>query len=138
MADSHTKISLAIRKLIVDLKEDGKSLSEIAGTVNRPRSSVQYVLQSFKKTKSLETAPGRGRKPKLTDRHVRILLREIKEHPKQSAPKLADSLLRYDNIKVNPQTIRNALHDKGYRGCVARKKPFISAKNIKKRLEYAQ
>lgn len=138
MALSHNKIPVSIRKLIVDMRNEGKSLSEIAGVIKRPRSSVQYVLQNFKKTNSLETAPGRGRKAKLTDRHHRIILREIKQKPKLSAPKLADSLFQNDNIIVSPQTIRNVLHDKGYRGCVARKKPFISAKNKKKRLEYAQ
>ncbi|XP_055614953.1 uncharacterized protein LOC129761263 [Toxorhynchites rutilus septentrionalis] len=116
MAVSHSKIPVDIRKLIVDLRNEGKSLSEIADVVNRPRSSVQYVLQNFKKTNSLETTPGRGRKPKLTDRHHRILLREIKQNPKLSAPKLAASLSQNANIK----------------------KPFISAKNKKKRLEYAQ
>lgn len=138
MAVPHSKIPVDIRKLIVNLKNEGKSLSEIAGVVNRPRSSVQYVLQNYQKTKSLETTPGRGRKPKLTNRHSRLILREIKRNPKVSAPKLADSLSRYGNIEVNAQTVRNKIREKGYRGCVARKKPFISAKNIKKRLEYAQ
>ncbi|XP_021695384.1 uncharacterized protein LOC110675240 [Aedes aegypti] len=138
MAAPHSKIPVAVQKLIIDLKNDGKCLSEIAGIVKRSRSSVQYVVEIFKKTKSLETAPGRGRKPKLTDRHNRIILREINENPKVSAPKLADSLSRYANVKVSPQTVRNVIHATGYRGCVARKKPFISAKNIKKRLEYAQ
>ncbi|XP_055643390.1 uncharacterized protein LOC129779752 [Toxorhynchites rutilus septentrionalis] len=120
MAVSHSKIPVEIRKLMVDLRNEGKSLFEIVDVVNRPRSSVQYVLQNFKKTNSSETTPGRGRKPKLTDRHQRILLREIKQNPNLSAPKLADSLSQNANIKVNPQTIRNVLHDKGDRGCVAR------------------
>ena len=138
MAAPRSKIPIEIRKLIVNLKNEGKSLSEIADIVKRPRSSVQYVIENFKKTKSLETTPGRGRKAKLTDRHHRLIVREIAQNPKLSAPKIADSLAQNANIEVSPQTVRNVLREKGYRGCVARKKSFISAKNLKKRLEYAR
>lgn len=137
MSDSHTKIPVEIKKLILKLKNENKSLSEISKIVGRPRSSVQYVLQNFKKTKSFEVTPGRGRKPKLNEHLKRLIEREIKKDPKISAPTIAINLTERENISVNPQTIRNFLYTKGYRGRVARKKPYISPKNVKKRLDYA-
>ncbi|KAL9706439.1 hypothetical protein quinque_009957 [Culex quinquefasciatus] len=138
MNAKRTKIPPAIKQIILDLKKDKKSLAEIATIVKRPKSSVQYVIHNYKTSGSLEITPGRGPKPKLTERHHRLILREIKINPRLSAPKLADSLYQNTGVRVNPQTIRNVIRSKGYRGCVARKKPFISAINKNKRLLYAK
>lgn len=86
------------------------------------------MIETFRKTKSpLE----KRRKSKLTERYNRIILQEIKQYPKLTVPKLADSLPRYPNIKVNPQTVRNINQENGCQGCVARKKRFISTKSMK-------
>ena len=46
-------------------------------------------------------------------------------------------MAKCSNKIVNPKTIRNALHDNGFRSRLARKKPLISEKNRKLRLEFA-
>ena len=55
-----------------------------------------------------------------------------------SAAKLALKVQENHNITVTPQTIRNRIRDQGYRGRVVRKKPFLTAKQMKRRLEFAK
>ena len=54
-----------------------------------------------------------------------------------SAAKLALKVQEDHNITVTLQTIRNRIREQGYRGRVVRKKPFLTAKQIKRRLEFA-
>lgn len=137
MATSHSKVPLELKKLVLKLKEDGKTYAEISKTIGRPRSTVQSVLQNYAKNKSFDVAPGRGRKKVLSAHMEREIERMVKADPKLSAPKIAADINANHGISVNPQTIRNLLHTKGYNGRTARKKPYISKANVVKRLNYA-
>jgi hypothetical protein len=48
----------------------------------------------------------------------------VSRNPKTSARKLAEDLATATGKHVNLQTIRNRLHESGYKGGVARKKPL--------------
>lgn len=65
-------------------------------------------------------------------------MRKIKENPKLSTPKLTTEYYRETGKKVHPDTIRNALKSEGYNDRVARRKPFVSKINRKKRMDWAR
>jgi len=56
----------------------------------------------------------------------------------KTAPKLAKEMAESTGIKVSNKTIQRRLNKFGLKGCVAKKKPFISIKNKKKRLQFAK
>jgi len=58
--------------------------------------------------------------------------------PKTSTPKLAGMIDTDYNVRVVPQSIRNIIRNAGYKGYVARKKPFISQINTKKRSDFSK
>lgn len=138
MSSNHTKIPIAIKELIIKLHNEGKSYLEIAKNVSRPKSSVQYVIQNYKKTSSLLIAPGRGRRKIIDARLGRMIDRMVKLEPKTSAVEIAKTVKEYENVTLSAQTVRNFLHCNQYKACVPRKKPFISKKNVKQRLDYAK
>ena len=65
-------------------------------------------------------------------------MRQVKKNPHVNATILCKTLKEYLGKDVTPQTIRNYLKINGYRGRIARKKPFITKANRKKRLEFAK
>ncbi|GFT26494.1 HTH_Tnp_Tc3_2 domain-containing protein [Trichonephila clavipes] len=65
-------------------------------------------------------------------------LKDIKIDPKLSAVKLAAETSRIMGRSVSAETVRNVIRHAGYSSRVARKKPFISLQNQKKRLEFAK
>lgn len=134
---SQGKVPVDIKKLIIKYKDEGKSYAEIAGSVGRSRSTVQSVVKNYKKNQSFNGASGRGRKSVLSEHMKRKIERLVKTDPKIGAPKITAQLKKELNIQVSPQTVRNFLHSKGYKGCIARKKPFLSKQNVAKRLDYA-
>lgn len=68
MDSKNKQMSMDTKKIIINLKKDGKSLAEIAKVVKRPRSSVQYVIQQFEKTKTIANKPRSGRPRKIDQR----------------------------------------------------------------------
>ncbi|GFV16642.1 transposable element Tcb1 transposase [Trichonephila clavipes] len=66
------------------------------------------------------------------------VLKDIKIDPKLSAIKLASETSRIMGRSVSTETVRNVNRHVGYSSRVARKKPFISLQNQKRRFEFAK
>ena len=62
----------------------------------------------------------------------------VKNNPRISAPKLTSDMWERFGKKVNPETVRNVIRKAGYNGRAARKKPYISEVNRRKRLQFAK
>lgn len=138
MSSRNREIPIGTREIIVKLKNEGKSLREIGAIVNKPRSSVQRVIENFKSSKKITSKPRGGRPRKLSQRDERDILRIIKQNPKTNASKISQGIKELKNIAVTPQTVRNVLHRHDLRSRVSRRKPLISEKNRKLRLEFAK
>lgn len=78
-----------------------------------------------------QTPSGRPQKMEALHRHA--FLRTIRVEPKTSVPKLANIIETDYGAKVVPATVRTVIRKAGYNGRVAKKKPFISKVNKKKR-----
>ncbi|GFY50539.1 transposable element Tc1 transposase [Trichonephila inaurata madagascariensis] len=129
--------SLELQNLIVKLKDEKKSYSEIAKIVKKPRSTVQTICRNYVMRGNVLNKSRCGRPHKLSDRDARAIVRKVKKNPKISAPKLADQIATASGKKVHPETVRRILRSGGYNGRVSSKKPFISSVNQQKRLDFA-
>ncbi|GBM14919.1 hypothetical protein AVEN_213263-1 [Araneus ventricosus] len=131
--------SIDVRKFVLRLfLKKGKSYREIAKIVGRSYTCVQKIIGKFKSDGLIENKIGRGRKYIVSDVAKRKILKEIKIDPKASAVKLAAEISQIIGRSVSDKNVRNVIRQAGYKCRVARKKPFISLKNQKKRLEFAK
>jgi transposase len=115
------EIPIDIRKLAVQLKEDGNKFRNIAQILKKSYSTVQYIIDRYNETDSFEYQKCTGRPQKLKSYQKRAILRTFVMDPKTSAHKLVGMIDTDYNIKVVPQTIRNVIINAGYKHCVARK-----------------
>lgn len=136
--ESRKEIQISVRNLIIKLRNENKSYGEIAKLVKLSRSTVQTIIRNHKNTDSTENKPRSGRPKKLSRRDVSSIVKKVNIDPKISAPKLADHIAQCSGKNVHPKTIIRALHENGFKSRVARKKPLISDKNRKLRLEFAE
>ena len=60
-----------------------------------------------------------GRRNVLTDREESLIIKQIKQNPRISAPKLACGIESATGKNVHAQTIRRAIHKRGYNERVA-------------------
>lgn len=126
------------RKLMIHHFNEGKTLREIGNITNRPHTTVQNVIKRYKETSQIENKYRKSPNKIFTESDERWIIRKVQADPKISAPKLANKVEKYLHKSVSPQTIRNVLKKNGLNGRVARKKPFVSKINRKKRLDYVK
>ena len=125
------------RGKIIAYFEDGKSQREISKIVNVPRPTVQCVINTFKITGDIKRRKGSGRLRKTTKRDDNTIIRMSKKDPFMPSRVISKNMMLDHNVNVSHQTITRRLAEAELNECVARKKPFISDVNIKKRLEWA-
>lgn len=126
------------REIVINLVKKGHSYKEIAEIVKRPCSTIKSIVYRFASTAQHANKPRSGRPSILTQREKSAIVRKIKQNPRQTASKIASDVMSEYGKQVSVDTIRNVLHEANYNSRTARRKPLISKKNKKKRLEYAK
>lgn len=132
------ELSIDMRKLILSLHKDGLGYIKIASKTKISINTVAKVIQRWKKSGTVATKPKPGAPRKTTDRIDQRILNNIKRDRGASATKIAADVAQQFSVSVTPQTIRNRLRENGFKAKAARKKPFISKKNMQKRLKWAK
>lgn len=132
------EISTDLRKLVISYRNNKKSFGEIAKLLNLSKSTVQTIFNNYKTSSSVESKPRSGRPKKLNRRDISFIRNAVGQNPKVHATNLAQELAERSNIVVHPRTICRALNNEGYHCRTPRKKPLISEKNRKLRLEFAK
>ncbi|OXA47906.1 Transposable element Tcb2 transposase [Folsomia candida] len=136
---SHKKeVSMEVRNKIVAYRENGLSFGKISDKVKISKTGVGGIISKWKNTGTVANRSGRGAKRKTTVRQDSAILRKVQVNPRLSAPKIVAEVKQEFGISVTPQTIRNRLNSAGLKGKVAKKKPWISSKNQRKRLAWAR
>lgn len=131
------ELSVAEKKIMIYLYEQGHSIAYICDMFERSHSTISSAINRLIKRKSLENMPRSGRPKMLSTREERKILQENRNNPHLSAPKINNILRTSYNTIVSDETVRRVLRDNDIHGRVARKKPYISPTNVLKRLTFA-
>lgn len=126
------------RQPIINHHKDGKSIRQIAEMVNKSHSTIQHIIERFRKNKTVQKKIRVSPKHFFTIADERWIVNQVKKKPRISAPKLTSEIQKYLNKTVNPETVRIVLRKYKFHGRVARKKPFIGKTNKKIRVEFAE
>lgn len=118
--------------------EHGWKPEKIAKELKISRTAVRYNVEKFKKTQKYEDRPRSGRKKLTTNREDRILERMSVRNRRKSSKELAAQLNEDLEHPISARTVRQRLLSFGLRGCKARKKPWLSDRNQKRRYEWAK
>lgn len=142
MIGNRREIPIPIRDLLItDWEDKGsgpKSYGFLAEKYKLKRSTVYSIIKRYKNSGTVENQPRSGRPRSLTVRESRELVREVKRNPFTSSLKLKKKVQDEFGKDVGRTTIRRYLKREGYSGRIARKKPFISKVNRRKRLNFAR
>jgi transposase len=82
--------------------------------------------------------PKAGRPSRLTEREKRALVRQITSGKADTAVELAHHLFQITEKCVATETIRSALKAQGLKAIVKKKKPMLTKRHMRQRLEFAQ
>lgn len=123
-----------VNNIIYQLKK-GFTCRQIAKGICVCPSTVSNIAKKY--NLNISNNKG-GSKSKMSEVDKRKVIRNIMSGKCDTAIQAAKMLQKDVNITVNPQTIRNLLHSKGFQAKHKIKKPAISLKNQRKRLEFAK
>ncbi len=99
-----------------------------------PKSTVASIILKWKTLGTTRTLPRAGHPAKLSYRGRRALVREVKKNPKITVAEL-QRCIREMGESCRKSTITAALHQSGLYGRLARRKPLLSARHMKKHLK---
>lgn len=125
--------------LIIHLHDhQQKSVREIAEETKCSKSTVHYTIKRWKEIGSTNEREGRGRPQMATPRVQRSLVRLSLKDRHLTSPQLSTQLEESTGVKLQPSTVRQTLRRNGLRGCKARRKPLLTERHRKARLEWAK
>lgn len=137
MAKIRKETTFEQRQLVIYHHAMGKSIRDVGKLLMISKSTVANIVNRFKNNQ-IVSKPRCGRPKILNEHDERLLMRTVKADPRISAPKLATVMSSTHNKIVCAETIRCTIRNHGYNGRIARKKPFVSEVNRKKRLLFAK
>lgn len=131
------ELSEDLRSRIVNAHKDGKGYKAIGKQFQVPVATVQSIITKFKKFHTVENLKGRGRKPKMTSRLSRKVVRQVSNNPRITTKAILKNLSD-SGTTISRQTLQRTLHNEGLRGCRPRKTPLLQPRHVKARLAFAK
>lgn len=128
------EIAEQIRKLVVEDRKAGLSVRQIASKYRISKSAVGKIWTKFTVTGEVKNKKGRGRKRATSARDDTLIVRQVKVKPTISCREIQDTLL----LNVSRKTIGRRIKEANFNSRSPRRKPYISAINKKKRLNFAK
>lgn len=126
------------RAQIVALLEQGLSAEEVGLRFGVHRTTITRIKSRYEKTSSFDHRGGNGRPKTLCSSTLGLIKKEFNKNPKNSLRKVAKSIEKEKNIIISHATVRNGLNSMNKFAFSPIKKPLLSKKNIKARLEFAK
>lgn len=119
------------RTEIIALHKQGQSNNQISKTLKIARRTVDYNVNKFKVTKSVNNRRGKTRKKTSTAEDKYIVNLSLRDR-KLTVPDVTTHVNKCFKNQVSTATIRRRLIKAGLKGRVAVKKPLLRSINKKK------
>ena len=131
-------LSIEERAAVVTLSEEGYSCRSIARRQKISLCAVQGILRKKSETGTVKDKSRSGRPRATTAREDRLLYRTSLSNRRATSRLLKRALQDSTGCHVSSSTVRRRLNSFGLKGCVAAKKPLLTEKHKKKRLEWCK
>ena len=119
------------------LQKKKHTIREISEKVKRSKSVVCWVVKSYNDTGKIVSAFKTGRSRKTSAREDRIMQRMSLKARLKSCTEIKRVMNSTSCVNVSRKTFSRRLQEIGLFNRTPRKKPLVSSKNKKKRLEFA-
>ncbi len=123
-----------LRDRIVARHRSGQGYKKNSAALKVPKSTVASIILKWKTFGTTRTLPRAGRPAQTELSGRRALVREVKKNPKITVAELQRCIRRWEKV-VESQPSLQPSTSRGFMGRVARRKPLLSARHMKARME---
>lgn len=120
--------------VIVSAFSHGKSLNSISNEVQVPKSTVQYIVNKYKRDGNVYNKPNPGRPAKLSKRQKRQIVILSKKHSFMTARDIQMAAKLEQQVSVD--TIKRVLRENKLFGRISAGKPHLSRSQLSKRKKW--
>ena len=131
------KLDYSVRQAIVKLHKEKQTIRKISEKVKRSKSVVGRVVKSYNDTDKIVSAFKTCRPRKTSSREDQIMQRMSLKDRFKSCTEIKRVMNSTSCVNVSRQTVFRRLKEIGLFNQTPKKKPLVSSKNKKKRLEFA-
>lgn len=131
-------LSVGDKKIIMNLHEKGFKASKIAEITNFKVKTVYDVIRRVKALGSVSKKPRKGRPRITTPRIDRFISGMVRDNRMLSATKVQKAVLEQFELSLGRKTVVRRLHEAGHRGYRPAKRPLLTKKHMKTRLDWAK
>ena len=131
------KLDYSVRQAVVKIHKEKHTIREISEKVKRSNSVFGRVVKSYNDTGKIVSAFKTGRPRKTSAREDRIMQRMSLKDLFKPCTEIKKVINSTSCVNVSRQTVSRRLQEKGLFNRTPRKKPLVSSKKKKKRLEFA-
>lgn len=133
-----SKMNTPVKKSIINLHQQNHSIRKIADELKLSKSAVGRVIKDFKDTGMILSTKNNGRPRKTSTRETRVIQRMALRDRFQTAASISREFNASNDVKISRKTVSRRLNEVGLFARSPAKKPLISNKNKKLRLNFAQ
>lgn len=113
-------------------------MKDIAIQLNIGKTMVHNALTLYRESGSVANKVRLPKSRKTTQNDDRMMVLLSKRDPFKTSTHILNEIQPRLQREICSRTVRNRLTEAGLRGCIARKKPLVSKKNLSKRLQFAK
>uniref|UniRef100_A0AAY5L3A7 Transposase Tc1-like domain-containing protein n=1 Tax=Esox lucius TaxID=8010 RepID=A0AAY5L3A7_ESOLU len=133
----HRELPKHQRDVIVERYQSGEGYKRISKALDIPWNTVKTVIIKWRKCGTTEILPRTGRPSKIDEKTIGKLVREASKRPTATLKELQEFLASTGCV-LHATTISHILHMNGLWDRVARRKPFLTNKNIQAWLKFTK
>ena len=138
MDEKREELSIDLKKVVVQLYQNGEKIADIAQAVNKSLSSIYRVIRKFQNSGNLENRRRSGRPRLVDEREYRRLQRLVNVDRQAPLSEITAKFNENREIAVSKKTVKRRLKEHGFSRGVYRKKVTVKAVNRKKRLSWCR
>lgn len=133
MGRKSKELTNGVRNLIVDMKMEGKKMSEIENLLGISVSTIRSIWKKYLNTGEINKAKRSGRPSKMSQRDRNWLVRQTKMNRGRVLNYITNDFnrSRNENDHVHPRTVKRFLHAQDVKRRVVWKKMVVSQINKK-------
>lgn len=127
-----------LKDAVISAIRKGKTQAQVAKDFGLSRQIVNVWKIKHQSTGTTDNKQRAGRPCKITPRTKNLIRKLSKADPKKTAVDINKELREYHNVQISNSAVKLILRESNLHGRRPSKKPLISAKNRKARLEFAR
>ena len=129
------KLTNSQKAAIIVLHEEKLSTRKISNRLRISQSSIARAIKFYKENETIEYPNKPGKKQTLTNPMLKSIIKEVKLNPSLTSNELKNMAKDWYDIDITASCIRKRLIQKGYTKHSIFKKPRLTEKQKKMRLE---